>query len=99
MHKLVAKDTGKLDEAITTDSLIQRNSLFTIDVGPDPIGYERFVEMGVKGRTYQYKRDGKVVYVGVGQHFMARALENTYSKIFNILSSTKRWLKKIYITN
>lgn len=90
MTQIVAKDTGTLEEAITTDPLIDRNGLLTIDVGPDPVGYERFVELGVKGKTYTYRRNGRVVHVGVGQHFMAQALEDTYELIFNLLANTKK---------
>lgn len=90
MHDLVARKSGALDEAITTDPVIERKSVLSVDVGPDPVGYEYFVEMGVGGKVYRYHRDGKVVYVGVGQRFMTRALENTKLQVFNIIASTRK---------
>lgn len=90
MHSLVARDKGVLDESITSDQVIDRGNLLSVDVGPGNVGYERFVELGVKGQVFNYHRNGKIVYTGVGQHFISRALENTRLEVFNIIASTKK---------
>lgn len=85
MHDLVAIDTGKLDRSIVTDQVADRGNLISVDVGSEKVPYAVFVDQGVKGRVYRYhRREGAnrpIVWIGVGQHFMERALENKMGEI------------------
>ena len=85
MHQLVARKSGDLDESIKTDPpQITRNKI-SVSIGSEGVFYARIVELGVKGRTYNYRRDGKVVYTGVGQKWARRSLLNALPKIRKIL--------------
>lgn len=74
---LIARDSGRLENSIATGALETRGSLYKIDVGAlnERVPYDIFVEEGVRGQTFQYHRDGVVVYEGVGQHFLKRSVD------------------------
>ncbi|MES2395078.1 MAG: hypothetical protein V4549_03705, partial [Bacteroidota bacterium] len=80
MHQLVAIKTGLLDSSIATDEVVDRGDLFSIDVGSQGVFYAPFVELGI-GRIFNYHRRGRVVWVGNGQHFIERSLENKMADI------------------
>jgi hypothetical protein len=73
-HDIVAIDTGRLDKSIKTGPVVDRGNLLSVDVGSEGVFYAIFVDQGVKGRTYNYHRNGRVVYSGVGQRYMERGL-------------------------
>jgi hypothetical protein len=90
MHNLVAIKTGALDRDISTDEVVRRENVLSVDVGNDGgVSYAPFVEGGVKGRTYNYHRRGEIVFTGVGQHYQARAVENKKNQILQLLKSTR----------
>ena len=87
MHKLVARKTGALDKSIETKPVEKTATGYQVRVGTN-LNYAKFVERGVKGRKYNYSRDGKVVYSGVGQKFAKRALKNKKDEVINILKNS-----------
>lgn len=86
MHNIVAIKTGQLNKSIKTSPVKKTADGFEVAIGTD-LSYAKFVEKGVKGRAYNYHRNGKVVYSGVGQEFARRALENKTQEVFNIIKS------------
>lgn len=80
----VARKTGRLESSIATGNVEDRGQVLSIDIGTlnNPPGYEFFVERGVKGRTYNYRRDGEIVYSGVGQQFLKRSLDVNKRQFF-----------------
>lgn len=90
MHEIVAVKTGTLDADISTDQPIIRKYVISVDIGNSgKLGYAPIVEAGVKNKTFNYHRNGTVVYSGAGQHYQARALEDTKDDVMNILKSTR----------
>lgn len=89
MHDLVAIKTGKLDNSIKTDNVVDRGNLLSVDVGSKGVFYAPFVELGVKGAIYKYHRYGEVVWVGHGQHFIERSLINKKDVIAAKLKEAK----------
>ena len=87
MHRIVAIDTGALDQSISTSSVRYSTEGVYVDVGSENIEYAKKVEYG-EGRPYNYHRYGVIVYSGVGQHWLTRSLENMKSGILSILKST-----------
>lgn len=78
MHRIVAVDTGALDESIKTDDVIDRGNLLSVDVGSEGVPYAVFVDQGVRGEVFNYhKRAGAsrpVIFTGFGQHWLERSL-------------------------
>jgi len=85
MHDIVAIKTGKLDRSIRTDRVIDRGNILSVDVGANKVDYAKFVETGVKNRVYTYRRKGQPVWVGVGQQWAGRSLDNTRNEVKNMI--------------
>lgn len=86
----IARKTGVLEGSIATGPLEIRQNSISVDIGvlnyPLVPPYDIFVERGVKGQTFKYHRDGQVVFEGVGQHFLSRALEANRENFFESLA-------------
>lgn len=89
MHNLVAIKAGNLDGSIATGNVVDRGNLLSVDVGSEGVFYAPLVELGVQNKVYNYHRNGKVVYSGVGQHFIERSLINKQSEISSKLKEAK----------
>lgn len=93
MHRIVAIDTGALNESITTGPVKDLGNALQVDVGSEGIFYAIFVEKGVKNRVARYhRRQGgsrNVVWVGVGQQWAERSLQAKASIIVNKLRSAR----------
>ena len=76
MHQLVAIKTGNLDGSINTGKVEDHGNILAVQVGSEGVFYAIFVDLGVKNAVYNYHRKGEVVWVGHGQHFIQRSLEN-----------------------
>lgn len=87
MHRIVAIDTGALDQSISTSAVGFGTEGVFVDVGSENIEYAQKVEYG-EGRQYNYHRYGVIVFSGVGQHWLARSLSNVKSDILSILKTT-----------
>lgn len=83
-HNIVAIDTGKLDQSITTDNVVDRGNIFSVDVGSQGVFYAIFVDQGI-GRIFNYHRRAgasrPVVWVGNGMQYMERGLQNKLGEI------------------
>lgn len=93
MHNLVAIDTGRLNKSITSGPVVDRGNILSVDVGSEGVPYAIFVDQGVNGKTYNYhRRSGlsrPVVYSGLGQKYMERALIATEDRIRAKLRETR----------
>lgn len=92
MQNLVAEKTYRLEDSLRLGEFRQDSpTRFTLEVGSFGVPYAPIVEYGVQGRVYNYHRYAgagrEVVYVGVGQSWRARSIENKRAEIVNILSS------------
>lgn len=78
---IIAIDTGDLDNSVVADPVVDRGNVLSADVGSEGVPYAVYVDQGVKRRTYNYHRNKKVVYTGIGQKYMERALINKQNEI------------------
>ena len=86
MRNLIAIKSGELEDSLTTDEVEERSkNVLSIDVGNEGVPYAKFVDLGVLGKTFTYRRTGKIVFSGIGQRYQGRALENTRDDILNLL--------------
>lgn len=78
MHNIVAIDTGRLNDSIKTDEVVDRGDILSVDVGSEGVHYAVYVDQGVGGEVYNYhRRSGgsrPVVYTGIGQRWIERSL-------------------------
>jgi len=88
----VAEKTYRLEDSLLISPIIQESPLrFTIEVGSFGVFYAPIVEYGVQGRIFNYHRyegGGRpTVYVGVGQAWRQRSLENAKPQIIKTMQS------------
>lgn len=91
-QNIIAEDTYRLEDSIIMGPIIQESPLrYKIEVGSFGVFYAAIVEYGVQGRIFNYHRyegGGRpTVYVGVGQAWRQRSLENARPQIINTLQS------------
>lgn len=91
-HALVAQKTGSLDRSLKTDQPRLEGNLAKCAFGSEGVPYAVFVHEGVKGKVYNYRRgtppNREIVYSGVGQKFLDRAILNREGQILSIIRST-----------
>lgn len=88
-HRLVAIDTGRLDESISTGKAQEPlPGVFDIDVGSRGVNYAKFVEFG-SGGVKNYHRNGLIVFTGIGMQYAERSIANTSVRIVEILGTTR----------
>ena len=84
VKKIVAIDTGALEESIKTFPVEHVGEHLKVSVGSDSIFYAGYVEFGV-GKDYNYHRNGTVVHRGDGQHYLERSIDEHMNEIINII--------------
>ena len=83
LHKIVAIDTGRLNQSIKTDSVRISGDKFSVEIGSFGVPYAGFVD---KANTIKnYHRRKKVVYTGAGQEYIGRAFEEKREEMNSIL--------------
>lgn len=84
---MVARKTGKLEGALGISTMVKEGSNYRVDVGVlnYEVPYANIVEKGVPGKFFDYHRDGSVVYVGMGQYFLRRALDENRADLLKII--------------
>ena len=89
LHEIVAIKTGKLDKSIKTSPVRIRGPILEVKVGSFGVDYAIYVDQGVKGRAYNYHRNGSVVYVGVGQKYLERGFDDVQHILYQIITNTR----------
>lgn len=91
-QNVVAEKTYRLEDSLYAGPVIQDGPLsYKIEVGSFGVFYAPIVEFGVQGRIFNYHRyqggARPTVYVGVGQAWRQRSLENVRDQLVNIMKS------------
>jgi len=88
LHKIVAIDTGRLNQSIKTGSPKVKRNKISVKVGSFGVFYAKFVDKSKDVKNYHRRK--KVVYTGAGQKFIARAFETKKEKIYSIITNDTR---------
>jgi len=83
MHRIVAIDTGKLDDSIITNAPEINNNTVSVEIGSENVEYAKYVNKSITKKNYH--RHGNIVYTGKGQDFLKRALKNKKDEILSMM--------------
>jgi len=80
----VAVKTGELEESIRFSGVTETLTTLKATVVSEAF-YSKYVEYGVQNKEYLYRRNGTVIFRGVGLHYLNKTLEQNRETIINII--------------